>query len=310
MASFSEQNYLSVNTMSDAAAKDWSLTGIFKKSVQQATVQLESGKEYQYACRWPFKEGDVAIIGNTLLQNYTVIEQSPNSGLFGIITYAEPKMTIKKSNAVELDYVFTESVSKKNITDCIKYLESPLKFETLQYGKMSENYFPLSFYIRRLLAAASIIAHPKYAAADDIEAAKRYIGEKQDVGEMDLWVGPPEPAGLSFTDTQINTDGKSEEYLQELGIDAEYEMYDFMGLSSTEYDRIINSANIFINKYAYIGTISVMVRGGFVNLLKAFLSAEPPINDFYDELTGYLREIGNAEALATLEDYRPVSIIQ
>ena len=170
MASFSEQNYLSVNTMSDAAEKDWSLTGIFKKSVQQATVQLESGKEYQYACRWPFKEGDVAIIGNTLLQNYTVIEQSPNSGQFGLITYAEPKMTIKKSHAVELDYVFTESVSKKNITDCIKYLESPLKFETLQYGKMSENYFPLSFYIRRLLAAASIIAHPKFAAAEDGES--------------------------------------------------------------------------------------------------------------------------------------------
>lgn len=305
MASFSEQNYLSVNTMPNAAEKDWSLTGIFKKSVQQATVQLESGKEYQYACRWPFKEGDVAIIGNTLLQNYTVIEQSPNSGLFGIITYAEPKMTIKKSHAVELDYVFTESVSKKNITDCKKYLESPLKFETLQYGKMSENYFPLSFYIRRLLAAASIIAHPKYAAADDIEAAKRYIGEKQDVGKMDLWVGPPEPAGLSFTDTQINTDGKSEEYLQELGIDAEYEMYDFMGLPATEYDRIINSANVFINKYAHIGTISIMVRGGFVNLLKAFLSAEPPINEFYDEMIGFLGDTGNTEALDVIKNYNP-----
>ena len=214
-------------------------------------------------------------------------------------------MTIKKSHAVELDYVFTESVSKKNITDCKKYLESPLKFETLQYGKMSENYFPLSFYIRRLLAAASIIAHPKYAAADDIEAAKRYIGEKQDVGKMDLWVGPPEPAGLSFTDTQINTDGKSEEYLQELGIDAEYEMYDFMGLPATEYDRIINSANVFINKYAHIGTISLMVRGGFVNLLKVFLSAEPPINEFYDEMIGFLGDTGNTEALDVIKNYNP-----
>lgn len=304
MASFSEQNYLSVNTMSDAAEKDWSLTGIFKKSVQQATVQLESGKEYQYACRWPFKEGDVAIIGNTLLQNYTVIEQSPNSGQFGLITYAEPKMTIKKSHAVELDYVFTESVSKKNITDCIKYLESPLKFETLQYGKMSENYFPLSFYIRRLLAAASIIAHPKFAAAEDIEVAKNYIGEKQDLGEMDLWVGPPEPAGLNFTDTQIDTNYKSEQYLQELGIRSDYEMYDFMGLPAKEYDRIIRSANVFINKYAYIGTISVMVRGGFVNLLKAFISAEPPINDFYDEMIELIGETGNTEALSVLKSYK------
>ena len=51
MSNFSEKNYLSINTSTDAAEKDWSLTGIFKKTVQQATVQLENGKEYQYACR-------------------------------------------------------------------------------------------------------------------------------------------------------------------------------------------------------------------------------------------------------------------
>lgn len=305
MASFSETNYLSVNPMKDAAEKDWSLTGIFKKSVQQATVQLESGKEYTYACRWPFKEGDVAIIGNTLLQNYMDIEQSPNSGLFGIITYAEPKMTIKRSHAVELDYVFTESASKKNISDCAKYLKSPLDFKTVQYEKYSQNYFPLSLYIRRLFAAVSIIAHPKFAAADDIEAAKRYVGQNQNLNDLELWVGPPEPAGLNFTDTQINTDGKSEEYLKQLGIEPEYEMYDFMRLSEEKYFKIMDKANVFINKYTYIGAVSIMVRGGFVNMLNAFLSAEPPINDFYDEMIGYLGNTGSAEALNILKNYKP-----
>lgn len=305
MASFSETNYLSVNTMKDAAEKDWSLTGIFKKSVQQATVQLESGKEYPYACRWPFKEGDVAIIGNTLLQNYMDIEQSPNSGLFGVITFAEPKMTIKKSHAVELDYVFTESVSKKNITDCVKYLKSPLDFKNVQYEKYSQNYFPLSLYIRRLLAAVSIIAHPKFAAAEDIEAAKKYIGEKQDIGELSLQVGPPEAAGLSFTDTQVDTKGKSEAYLKDLGVKPEYEMFDFMSLSSEKYFKILDKANVFINKYTYIGAVSIMVRGGFVNMLSAFLSAEPPISDFYDEMIGYLGNTGSAEALDILKNYNP-----
>ena len=305
MANFSEKNYLSANTSADAAEKDWSLTGIFKKSVQQATVQLKNGKEHQYACRWPFKEGDVAIIGNKLIQNYIFIEQSPNSGLFGIITYAEPKMTIKRSHAVELDYVFTENTTKKIISDCIKYLESPLDFKTLQYEKYTENYFPLSLYIRRLLAAASIIAHPKFATADDIDAAKKYIGEKQDLGELRLQVGPPEAAGLNFTDTQIDTNGKSEEYLKELGIEPEYDMYDFMSLSDEKYFKIIDSANVYINKYTYIGAVSVMVRGGFVNLLKAFLSAKPPINGFYDEIIDFLGDTGNAEALSIVKNYKP-----
>ena len=305
MASFSEKNYLSINTSADAAEKDWSLTGIFKKSVQQATVQLESGKEYQYACRWPFKEGDVAIIGNTLLQNYTVIEQSPNSGLFGVITYAEPKMTLKKSHAVELDYVFTENVSKKNITDCIKYLESPQDFNSVQYGKFSENYFPLSFYIRRLIAAASIIAHPKFAVAEDIETAKKYIRKKQNLNEMELLVGPPEAAGFNFKDTQIDTKGKSEEYLKELGVNPQYDMYDLMDFSSKKYNAMVKKANVDLNKYSYIGAISVMVRGGFVNLLKAFLSAKPPINGFYDEIVDFLGDTGNAEALSVVKNYKP-----
>ena len=46
-----------------------------------------------------------------------------------------------------------------------------------------------------------------------------------------------------------------------------------------------------------------MVRGGFVNLLEAFLSAEPPIRDFNDEMIGYLEKTGNTEALDVLKTY-------
>lgn len=300
MSNFSEENYSSVNTISDAAEKDWSLTGIFKKSVQQATVQLESGKEYRYACRWPFAEGDVAIIGNTLMQNSSFIEQSSNSGLFGIITYAEPKLTVKRSHAVELDYVFTGSPSKKNITDCAKYLESSQDFKTVQYEKFTENYFPLSFYIRRLLAAASIIAHQNLAAADAVNAAKKYITTPQDFDDMEILTPGPWYPGLDFTDTQINTDGKSLEELEGYGIEAFYDTDDF---GEAEVDG--KALNSYLNKYALMGAISIMVRGGFVNLLNAFLSAEPPIKGFYDEMIGYLGDTGNADALEIINNYSP-----
>ena len=116
MAEFSEENYSTINTMEDAADMDWSLTGAFKKAMQQATVQLNDGKSYQYATRWPINDGDVAIIGNTLAKNYEEIDQSPNTGKMGIVTEVWPKMTIKRSQAVELDFVFTKEATKKDIT--------------------------------------------------------------------------------------------------------------------------------------------------------------------------------------------------
>ena len=299
MAKFNEKNYMSVNSVTDAAEKDWSLSGIFKKSVQQATVKLSNGKEYKYASRWPFEEGDVAIIGNSLAQNYESIKQSGNSGLFGTITYTEPKLTVKRSVAVELDYVFTDKPSKKAITGCSKYIEAPMRFANVQYDKFTGTYFPLSFYIRRLLAAASVVAHPKLTTSDAIDEAKAYIRKELDFGDMELLSGGPWGPELYFTDTQIHTDGKSLEELDNYGIEPVYDTDEF------DYDNdIMENLNKYLNKYAYIGAISIMIRGGFVNLLTAFLSAEPPIDDFYNEMIGYLGDTGNAEALSVLKNYK------
>lgn len=76
-------------------------------------------------------------------------------------------------------------------------------------------------------------------------------------------------------------------------------------ISREKYFRTIDKANVYINKYEYIGAVSIMVRGGFVNMLSAFLSAEPPISDFYDEMIGYLGNTGSAEALDILKNYNP-----
>lgn len=298
MAKFNEKNYKSINPVANATGKDWSLTGIFKKSVQQATVKLSSGKEYKYASRWPFEEGDVAVIGNSLAQNYEPIKQSGNSGMFGTITYAEPKLTVKRSVAVELDYVFTDKPSKKAITGCSKYIEAPMRFANVQYDKFTGTYFPLSFYIRRLLAAASVVAHPKLTTSDAIDEAKAYIRKEQDFGDMELLSGGPWGPELYFTDTQIHTDGKSLEELDKYGIESVYDTDEF------DYDKdLMENLNKYLNKYAYMGAVSIMARGGFMNLLNAFLSAEPLIGDFKDELIGYLKDTVSDEVLAVLKNY-------
>lgn len=294
MAEFSEENYSTINTMEDAADMDWSLTGSFTKAIQQATVQLNDGKSYQYATRWPINDGDVAIIGNTLAKNYEEIDQSPNTGKMGIVTEVWPKMTIKKSQAVELDFVFTKEATKKDITSCIKYLEMPVDYENFQYGIYNEYAIPVTFFVRKMLAAASVIAHADIAGESAVNMAKEYILKFQDVNEVIDHADTGTPIAdlqLCLNDMHINSPNALGWYYLP---DGEFE---------SEEDEA--DATEFVNKYAYMGAISIMVRGGFVNMLEAFLSAEPPIKEFYEEMIGYLGNTGNAKALEVISNYEP-----
>ena len=48
-----------------------------------------------------------------------------------------------------------------------------------------------------------------------------------------------------------------------------------------------------------------MVRGGFVNLLKAYLSVNPPIGSFYTEMLEAIGDNGYPEALSVLREHNP-----
>ena len=303
MADFDIKNYETVNPIDDAEDEDWSLTGCFRSSIKQATVLLCNGKENKFASRWPFEEGDLAIIGNTLIRDEKEIEQNEYSGLFGEIIYSEPKLSLKKSTATELDYVFTKQNTKKAVKECVKYLDKPVDNKTVEYGNFPMNYFPLSFVIRRLLAAASVIAHHDYASEEEINRAKDSIGKAQDLNEMDIrhvWMRAP---GFDFTDVQVNTKSYIKN-LKELGMKPCY-LFDDNDYDTLPFDY--HKANIYLNKYSHIGAVSVMVRGRFINLLIAYLSAEPPIQDFFNEMVGYLKTVASPKAIKVLEDYRTLS---
>lgn len=302
---FNEKNYLSVNSVADPADKDWCLSGKYKSKVTQVMVKLDKGKKYQYATRFPATEGDVVIIGNTLVRGNEHEEQSPNSGRFGTVVQVDPKLTINRKQAVELAFVFTPAASKKAVNDCVKYFNEESVYKSMQFEMFLPNAFPITLYIRKLLLAASIVAHPNIADEESVDAAKAYIHEEKTMDELIAnWLtGPPEPPEISLSDTHIFTDGKSAEELDN------YDISDFMDamrlVNEDAYYKELGIANEFFNKYVFMGAISIMARGGFVNLLKAFLSAEPPINDFYDEMIGYLGDTGNSEALSTLKSYKP-----
>lgn len=296
MASFSEKNYLSVNTTPDAAEKDWSLTGVFRKSFTQACVLLNSGKEFPYATRWPISDGDIAIIGDHLPVDYQWVEQSSNSGQMGIVTATEPKLTINRKHAVELDYVFTPETTKKNVKDCIKYLEMPFDRKIIQYDKNALTLYPMAVPIRRMLAAASILAHEKYADENAVGLAKDVIANCPTFNDILQVIVKPVPGvypDFDLSEIQVVT-GKTA-----IGFIGESKIAKYVE------DGASKKLDNYVVKFTYIGAISIMVRGGFTNLLIAFLSEEPPIKEYYNDIIKFIGDTGNTKALEILKQYKP-----
>lgn len=60
----------------------------------------------------------------------------------------------------------------------------------------------------------------------------------------------------------------------------------------------------FYNELVYRSAISLLIRGGFVNLLKALLSAKPPIDGFIDKLCDFAKKLGSTYCLDVLEKYK------
>jgi hypothetical protein len=56
--------------------------------------------------------------------------------------------------------------------------------------------------------------------------------------------------------------------------------------------------------YSHLGAISIMVRGGFKNLMEAYLSAQPPIEEFMEVALGKLQSIGHSRVYCLLKNYQ------
>ena len=233
------------------------------------------------------KEGDVVIIGNKLPSQSTFgdNEWSANTGQMGLVTDVEPKLTINRKHAVELDLVFTDSVEKKTISSCVKYLDMPEDEDTLekllQHGKCCEYVFPVTFIIRKLLMAATIIAYPEFSDEKTIGKARDYLRSR------------PKLTNLK----NIRTAPISDAYPSLVNYDLHIHAVDEAGEV-----KAIKAKDVV--KFTYMGAIAILVRGGFVNLLEAFLSAKPPIGRYYDELMSYLGDTGHPKALDVLRNYK------
>lgn len=298
--------------MEDACQKDWCVSPVPSK-VQQVNLKLNNGKSYDYLCRYSANPDAVAIVGWTFPELMgDAVEKSANTGAMGQILEVLPTITIKRSHAVEIDYVINVNPAKKNLTQCVKYLnmDGSSYRKTIQLDKELTPIRPISYHIRRILAAASVIAHPKFVTEDDITLAKSVITEPKFIDNKmsGLTAVIPEDIGIALSDIHIVDDSiinVFEQISNELNQNSNWRptkgelrrISDIVG----KFSRL-ETVSAFVNKYAHMGAISIMVRGGFTNLLEAYLSVNPPIEEYRDEICKLLDGVGHKEAYDMLKN--------
>ncbi len=268
--------YMTINKTPGAEKKNWCLVLKAAKPVKQAGVKI-GDKTYQYASNYEIDKNDVAVIGAK--------NQPKTQGEMGTVESTLDKLEIKKSYAADLAFVFTDKADKKMIAACKKYIAD----NNDKPDADGTNLFPITFTVRKLLAACCIVAYPQFASKDDIKEAKDFI---HDVQGLDDCRSASQNSFELYDYYGTSSPAVSDEWLSP---------DDYYDMSKKEQKEIDDE----FNRRVFCDTVAIMLRGGFVNLLEALLSVDPPIKEFYDELIDSVGEAYNATAMAVLKAYDP-----
>ena len=302
-----KENYLTVNLEENPENYDWCISCKFNK-LTEATVRLIDGKNYQYISRFPVAIGDAVIIGNQF-PAIRDCEYWPmaTTGQFGLVTSVKEKVEMKKNHAAELDFVFTRSASKQDIKECAKYLSNDDYFKTLQYSTTISPIRPITHFARRILAACSILANQSLADMPAIDAAKKAICTYPVLEEK--------VSALSYKCFGVRID------LSQVFVCDASNTNDLPDIDNNAYSRSeavlgdewgdVNGAEFtanpqiqaYIAKYSYVAALSIMVRGGFTKMLKAFFEQMPSANAFLSGAKDMICMGGKPETAVLVNQY-------
>lgn len=277
-----QKNYLTVGEHENAVNKSWCLSVVPAKPIAQMKIKLNDGKTYNYFSRFSVQENDLAIIGNGLIGvDNEANEPFESTGQMGLVV-GQATTKLKRSHTAELDFVFTPAAEKAYVTACAKYLKVKCDKKTLCAGREVWNVYPITLLIRKLLAAVTVLAFSDLATKAQLEEAQEYLNE--------MYIIPEEAKTLTYTD--FPEDRKTRWAKEDIHV------YKASGKITD------NDATVY--KYIHIGAVSLMIRGGFVNMLRAYLNANPPIKSFYRTLVSEATQVGAPEAIELLKKYVPV----
>ncbi len=312
-----------INGFADAADQDWYLSSTSINKNHTLSVKLNNGKTYKYIMSKKTEPGDLVIIDFGGATSYEM----------GNVDLVEEGLKVKRDYALLPLFTFSrdpvKNAIKKNV-EGIKALASVEELEDrMEY--LPDNYDRfrvVDYLVQSVLSAITVLAFPTLASSADLDKAKDFLTKEHPVPSLVFgrqfytsYYSMSECGEVIFTGfypgwqkdmtncaflkdpklVELNENGKFDIHIDD-SYNNDYTAYFYFN-GNSKIEKIFVKAKDFAeftNELVYRSALSILIRGGFVNLLKAALSVEMPIKGFYDKLIAFAEEIGSENCAAVL----------
>ena len=318
-----------VNSMSfaDAAKRNWYLSVKSPSPKQTLSVRFEDGKEYKYLGTGKVNVGDPVLIDYGGASSY----------MMGNVSAAVSGTAIKRTHALKPLFAFSTNPDKAGLkanslgVKGLEVVKDAAGCFNYNSGPYTEGQFRVvDFLVKGVLNAITVIAYPELSTPGSIKEAKEFLAKEKPVPALlfskaftDAYYGCymddlrfADNAEVAFTGFYPGWDEEllgcafwnSDDY-KDLKIVAEWDdrriaYYLYFKDGSEKLEKYFSSCEefkTFTNELVFRSALSVLIRGGCVNLLKAALSVGMPVKGFYKKLIAFADEIGSTECSALLK---------
>lgn len=321
-----------VNSMSfkDAADEKWYLSMKPASPKETLEVKFDDGKAYKFLGTGQVRKGDPVIIDYGGASSYKM----------GNVVGVEKGITIKRTHALKPLFTFTTDPGKSEIkknSDAVKEMKKAedvtLYFDSFYLYNNNDRFHVVDRLVEGILSAISVVAYPELAGDKAINKAKLYLATEKSVPGFvfgrdftDSYFAASANAPLIAETAETSFTGFYPGWKKDLlscsiwkaeGLgkisktwdDREQAYYLYYKNGSKNLEKLFDKNEDFkkmTNELSFRSALSILIRGGFKNLLEAALSVQMPITDFYDKLVEFAKEIGSEECYEVLKktDYK------
>jgi len=291
--------------MENAAKIDWCYCMKAAKPMRTLDVHLNNGRTYQYLSKYIAEVNDLVVI-----------DDGATYSQMGIVQKCEEGSKISVTKSVRIRHVFTPKSDSTTIKSLVKELKNLAKVKAFLISHSAADarqLIPATVCIKRLLIAVSILAHPDKIESAILERCKKQIQIPIDIPAafLGIMLGLSEGEGFKIAedsycgpayDVEIETmlDGEPDNYHTYVQ-SYEVTVSDTYDIAYTFESCEKEVANLGINVYASV--TALLIRGGFTNLMAAFLSVKPQIQDILPAMITLAEKLNSNFCLAQLKEY-------
>lgn len=306
------------NSLSFEGAADKKWFPYVTKSSQVCEVKFCDGSTKKYATGSGSNIKDIVVIGPGCKSSYSM-------GEILSITKGKTAYLVKPLISFSADPTkgaiqkcvkgICDIKSISDIVDLLPYDFDPLVYSDLVSPDVYEKFALSDIHILNFLYAATILAYPKLAGQEAVKVAQKILSGKFSVPNFMFESKMKKLSGESFV--FINFSGFYpgwKDDFKKLSVFADCEALDPSSDLCEDNELLIfsfkSSSNIqrtfkehpefqeFYHQHIVRSALSLLIRGGFTNMLEAALSVKiPGIDGFYEQLARFAYDIGSIPCL-------------